>query len=86
MASVKVSKILSWAAMALVIVILVLAFVLDMGWWMLVDIFFAFMMAFLHLLSVYLRRMPGIAKQLDMAALVCGGLMIVSLIVEYFLL
>ena len=74
------SRILAWAAMAIV------AFVLGLGWFTFVDIFFAFLMTFCHLLAVYMWKARTISRQLDTAALVCGVLMIVSLVVDFFLL
>lgn len=86
MSATKTAKILAWSAMILVVACIVLAFLLHLHTWTFVDIFFAFLMAFCHLLSVYMSKAKGISRQLDMAALVCGVLMVVSLIVDYFLL
>ena len=80
------SRILAWAAMAIVVACIVLAFVLGLGWFTFVDIFFAFLMTFCHLLAVYMWKARTISRQLDTAALVCGVLMIVSLVVDCFLL
>lgn len=84
--TVKTSKLCAWGAMIIVIAVMVLTFALRTAWWAFTDIFFAFMMAFMHLLAVYFHKVVGISRQLEMAALVCGVLMIISLIVEFFLL
>lgn len=83
---IKTSKILAWVAMAVILVCLVLTFIFHLEWWTFVDIFFAFMMAFCHLLSVYMAKVKGISQQLDNAALICGVLMVISLAIHIFLL
>lgn len=83
---IKTSKILAWVAMVVILVSLVLAFIFHLGWWVFVDIFFAFMMAFCHLLSVYMAKVKGISQQLDNAALICGVLMVVSIAINIFLI
>lgn len=80
------SRITAWLALAIVIALLVLTFNMRGAWWEYIDIFFAFLMTFTHLLAVYFQKLTGISRQLDMTALVCGLLMIISLIVEFFLM
>ena len=82
----KKAKICAWGALIIVIVVMALTFSMRVAWWAFADVFFAFLMTFLHLLAVYFYKLKGISRQLDMAALVCGVLMIVSLIVEFFLM
>lgn len=84
--TVQNSKIAAWAALLIVIVCLVLTFSVDRIWWTYADIFFAFMMTFLHLMAVYTRKLTAISRQLDLAALICGALMIVALVVEFIFL
>ena len=82
----RTSKLCAWGAFIIVMVVMVLSFPVRKVWWAFTDIFFAFMMVFFHLIAVYFHKLPGISKQLDVAALVCGLLMVVALVVEYFLL
>lgn len=75
------SKILAWAAMLLAIIMLVLCVAMKpLVWWQYLDVFFAFMMAFLHLLAVNFRKLTAISRQLDMAAMVCAVLFIIAFI------
>lgn len=86
------SKILeskAWAGVLLVIIILIICFTFKMRteWWCFIDVFFAFLMAFMHLMALMLRRMSVIAaRKLDKIALICLIMMILSLITEFIIL
>lgn len=75
------SKIAAWSAFLLVILLIALTVVLRVEWWDYIDILFAFLMAFCHLLAVYFRKIPDMSRKLDLAALVCGITSLVALIV-----
>lgn len=80
------STLLAWVALILVVLILCLSFSQRGVWWAYIDIFFAFMMCFIHLMAVYMgKKLPTIGKQLDMAAFVCGCLALLAYIIEFFL-
>lgn len=83
MSNLRRSKVCAWGAMIIVVAVLVCTFPLKTVWWTYFDVFFAFMMAFFHLMAVYMKRIPNISKTLDLWALVFGVLMIVSIIGIY---
>ena len=78
------SKLLAWAAFALVIAMIVMTFMLRGEWWSFIDVFFLFLMAFCHLMAVYMIKVPRLSSQLDTCALVCAILGLVAFLVEYF--
>lgn len=75
-------KIYAWAAMIIVVIGIILSFP-RAYWWSYADLFFAFMMAFCYLLSVYLAKIPRVSAQLSICAFVFLGLMVLALIGEY---
>lgn len=78
------SKILAWAAMTIVVIVIVATFSIRPAWWAFIDVFFAFMMVFCQLVAVYFMKMNQyVAKKLQIIAAMCGILMILSLIGEY---
>ncbi|MCM1377663.1 MAG: hypothetical protein NC097_00235 [Clostridium sp.] len=78
------SKIAAGILLILVIAAICLTFSMRQAWWCFIDIFFAFMMAFCHLLSLTMQRMSPIAcVKLDKGALVFGILAVLSFIGEY---
>lgn len=78
------SKIVAWAAMILIAVVVVLSVALRTPWYGLADEFFCFMGVFAHLASLYLKRMSAQAsRKLDACALVCIALSLVAFLVEY---
>lgn len=78
------SRIATWCALAVIVVVIILTFHMRVQWWAFIDIFFAFMMAFSHLAALYLGKMLGrAAKTLDKCAVVFGICFIVSFIAEY---
>lgn len=80
------SKAMAWAALALVLIIIIMTFPTRTVWWSLFDVFFAFMMVFCHIMSLYIVKMsPAASRKMDIAALVFGVLMILALIVEFIL-
>lgn len=77
----------SWGAFVIVVLFIILTFGMRGPWWSYFDIFFAFMMVFMHLMSVYIgKRLPGVGRQLDSVSFVMGCLMIISFIVEWILM
>lgn len=78
------SKIVAWAAMAIVVIVIAVTFSIRPAWWGFLDVFFAFMMVFCQLVAVYFFKLnPYVAKKLQIIAAICGSLMILSLIGEY---
>ncbi len=75
------------AATLLVLIIIALAYTfssrISFGWWTFADIFFAFMCAFIHLVSLFLGPInERVGRKLDTAAVVLFVLFVISLIVE----
>lgn len=80
------SKILSWIALLLSVIYLVVTFSwkATMGWWAFCDGFFVFMAIFAHLCALYLSRVnPYASKKLDMFAFIAFILFILSFIIEW---
>lgn len=78
------SKIIAWAALITVLVMIVLTFRMRCAWWACIDMFFAFMMVFAHIASLYLERFNAFAsRRLDAIALVCGFMTLLAIIGEY---
>lgn len=70
--------------MALVILIIIVTFGLRQVWWAYIDVFFAFMMVFSQLVSLYIEPLSlSSAKKLRNCAMLFGVLMILSLIGEF---
>ncbi|MBD5295902.1 MAG: hypothetical protein HDS25_06240 [Bacteroides sp.] len=60
------SKLFAWLAFALVIIMLVATFSVRTVWWGFIDIFFAFMAAFINLMAVILKKInPVVSRMLD---------------------
>lgn len=78
------SKPAAWAAILLIAIVIAITFKLRTQWWCFIDIFFAFMMAFCHLTSLYLKRISVQAsRQLEATAAVFGALFVAALIGEF---
>lgn len=78
------SKTFAWAAFTLVIAVLAFTFTLRPAWWAFIDIFFAFMAAFINLMAVTLKRMsPIVSKMLDKWTLVFCFLWLIAFISEW---
>lgn len=83
MSKLRESKPLAVCAMLLVVVVLVLISFMNPEWWEYIPIFFAFMMAFFHLMAVFMARIPNMSKLLDLWAFVFAVLMVVGIIGVY---
>ncbi|MDE5774455.1 MAG: hypothetical protein K2H86_08375 [Muribaculaceae bacterium] len=75
------------AATVLVIVVIALIYTfssrMSLGWWTFADIFFAFMCAFTHLMSLVLGSInERVGEKLDSVAFILFVLFVISLIVE----
>lgn len=78
------SRLVAWAALAVVVTVICLTFSMRGEWWCFIDIFFAFMMVFCHLLALYLGKMSPVAcRKLDFLALVFGILTVLAIVGEY---
>lgn len=77
------SKTAAWVGFTLIIVFAVLTFGLREVWWYFIDLFFLFMMAFLHVVALTIRKYNHTAaRQLDSIAGFSGILGIVALVAE----
>lgn len=82
------SKGAAWGALILVIFILIATFSFRRAfdWWAFIDIFFAFMAAFAHAMSVTISKINQyVGRKLDLIALVLFALAVVAFIVEFIL-
>lgn len=78
------SKWTAWLAFVLVLAILVLTVIAHPKWWELIDIFFAFMAAFVNLVSVTLRKInPIVSSRLNTCTFIFLLLFIISFIAEW---
>ena len=78
------SKLVAWFALAIVIIVIVTTFQFRQAWWDFFDLFFAFMMVFCQLASLYIKRFnPFAAKKLQTIAFICLILAILAFIAEY---
>lgn len=78
------SKVLAWCAFLLVFIVIIVSYSMRSAWWMFIDIFFAFLATFCHLMAVNFAKISRSAsKNLDLAAAVCGLLFVLSFIVEF---
>ena len=78
------SKLTAWIAFAVVIVLLVVTFQIRTVWWAFIDIFFAFMAAFVNLVSVTVEKInPIVSRKLNFWTLVFCILFILAFIGEW---
>ena len=78
------STLVAWIGLAIVVAVIVTTFRYRTAWWNFIDLFFAFMMVFCQLASLYIGRFNGYAgKTLRNIAFVCLILMILAFIGEY---
>ncbi|MCM1370256.1 MAG: hypothetical protein NC204_07805 [Candidatus Amulumruptor caecigallinarius] len=85
MANLVKSKITAWVAMALVVTLIVLTFLLHMQWWTFIAEFFAFLAVFSHLAALYLGKMSRAASsKLETIAFICCILAVIGVIVLQF--
>ena len=84
MARLLESKLVAWFALFIVIAIIVVTFRMRPAWWAFIDEFFAFMMVFCQLASLYMMKISVYgAKKMRVFAAACGILMILALIGEF---
>lgn len=84
MAKILNSKAAAWGAMGLTLLVIILTFRLREAWWSFIDIFFMFMMAFCHLVAVYIGKYNQSAfKKLHLFAMIFEVLMILAFIGEF---
>ena len=84
------SKGAAWGGM-LVMVVMTIACMVTPGvkedWWELADVFFAFMMVFCHLASLYLEKLnQNASKRLDQLSMIFGIIAILAFVCIYFIL
>ena len=78
------STLVAWIALAIVVVVIVTTFQFRQAWWNFIDLFFAFMMVFCQLASLYIGRFNYYAgRTLRTIAFICLVLMVLSFIGEY---
>lgn len=78
------STLVAWIALFVVVIVIIFTFQYRHAWWNFIDLFFAFMMVFCQLASLYIRRFnPYAGKTLQSIAAVCLVLMILAFIGEY---
>lgn len=78
------SRLIAWVAFAIVIIVIVTTFEYRQAWWSFIDLFFAFMMVFCWLVSLYLGRFnPYAGKKLQSISAICLVLMILAFIGEF---
>lgn len=81
---IKESRIWATAAFVLVLIVLVMTFAMRQVWWTFFDIFFAFMAAFSHLMSVMLVGINRtVSRKLDFCALVFVALAVAAFIAQF---
>ncbi|MDE7160625.1 MAG: hypothetical protein K2O24_07270 [Muribaculaceae bacterium] len=81
------SKITSWLALVIAVVIIIMTFSMRAVWWQFIDVFFLFMCAFTRLLSVYFGGIsPAAARKLNSISLVCCIGFVIAFVVEFFLM
>ncbi len=78
------SKLFAWLAFALVIVLLVTTFKMRVEWWAFIDVFFAFMAAFINLVSVTVSKInPKVSGMLNTWTFIFCILFIIAFIGEW---
>lgn len=81
------TKLFAWLAFALVLIMICMTFTLRVQWWQFIDIFFAFMAAFINLVAVTVRRInPIVSKKLDFFSALFCILFILAFIGEWIAL
>lgn len=78
------STFVAWIALAIVVIVIVTTFEYRQAWWSFFDLFFAFMMVFCQLISLYIKRFnPYAGKKLQVIAFIFLILAVIAFIVEY---
>lgn len=86
MAKLLESKFTAWTAMVLTLALIVLSFCLHTPWWGFIALFFLFIAVFMHIMSLYLRKISAaIGKKMDNCSFVCLILSLLAFITEYIL-
>lgn len=77
------SKTYAWIFFGIILAVIIFTFKLRGQWWSYIDLFFAFMMVFSHLISITIKKYNLFAaRKLDVAALLFGVLMLLAIIGE----
>ncbi len=78
------SKGIAWLAFAIIIIVLVVTFSYRTVWWAFIDIFFAFMTVFCHVIALTIEKLnPYASKKLDIIAFYLLILTVLALIGEF---
>lgn len=78
------SRIVSWIALFVIILWIVMQLHTPDPWWTYLSIFLAFMMVFCHLAALYLYAVSWRAsRKLDSLAMLCGILFVIALVATY---
>ena len=81
------SAIAAFVLLVIIIIAIIYSFKVRTEWWMFIDIFCAFMGAFMHLMALVLSKMvPTVRRAFDNLACVFGILFVISFVVEYILI
>lgn len=84
MSGILKSKWTAWAGLIISLVVIVLSFSLEDPWWSVIDIFFIFLAAFLHLNALYITKFNSFAaRKLERIAFWCVVLSLVAFVGEY---
>lgn len=77
----KNSRILTWGALVLIVILLCMSFSTEQPWWSYIDFFCAFMMIFCRLAALYIHRFSLAAyNKLNICAIIFGILTLLSFI------
>ena len=78
------STFVAWIALVIVVIVIITTFQFREAWWSFIDLFFAFMMVFCQLASLYIGRFNIYAgKRLQLIAFICMILAVLAFIGEY---
>lgn len=77
----KNSRILTWGALVLIVILLCMSFSTEQPWWSYIDFFCAFMMIFCRLAALYIHRFSlAVYNKLNICAIIFGILTLLSFI------
>lgn len=77
----KNSRILTWGALVLIVILLCMSFSTEQPWWSYIDFFCAFMMIFCRLAALYIHRFSLAAyNKLNICAIIFGIFTLLSFI------
>ena len=78
------STLVAWIALVIVVIVIITTFEYRQAWWSFFDLFFAFMMVFCQLASLYISKFNRYAgKKLQTCAAIFLILMVLAFIGEY---